>query len=217
MDKKTPLPELPSPEDHSEKLLLERLKNSATEADYFRWLLLVVGFYRGINKTDAAAALLNDFYERSQEDEQKAHCQLALGQIATDEHHLEAALHHFRTALKFRLKKKKIAYVLHNNIGYCLNLLGRYIEGEKYCRMAININSSRASGYRNLGVSLYGQGDMKSAAWALVEAAKAEPSDPRARALLEKLLAEHPTIVVQCAWIVEGLSPAIKTADALLV
>jgi tetratricopeptide (TPR) repeat protein len=216
-DKKTRLPQLRSPEHHSEKLLLERLKNSTTEEDYFRWLLLVVGFYRGIGKIESATALLNDFVVKSQDNERKAHCQLALGQIATDEQRFEAALTHFRAALEFRSKRKKIGYVLHNNIGYCLNLLGDYMEGEKYCRMAIDINSSRASGYRNLGVSLYGQGDIKGAAWALVEAAKAEPSDSRARGLLEKLLAEHPAMVVQCPWIAEGLSPDPRAPDTLLV
>jgi len=97
-------------------------------------------------------------------------------------------------------------------------MLGRYAEGEKYCRMAIDIDSRRASGYRNLGVSLEGQGNLKGAAWMLVEAAKAEVSDPRARISLEKLLAEHPAIVVQCPWIAEGLYPDLKTAaDTLLV
>jgi len=217
MDKKTTLPQPASAEQHSEKLLLERLKNSITEEDYFRWLLFVVGFYRGVNKAEAAIALLDSFIEKSHNDEQKAHCQLALGQIATDEDRLEAALNHFRAALGFRCKKK-ITYVLHNNIGYCLNMLGRYAEGEKYCRMAIDIDSRRASGYRNLGVSLEGQGNLKGAAWMLVEAAKAEVSDPRARISLEKLLAEHPAIVVQCPWIAEGLYPDLKTAaDTLLV
>src|SRR5207249_6194897 len=98
MDKKTTLPQPASAEQHSEKLLLERLKNSITEEDYFRWLLFVVGFYRGVNKAEAAIALLDSFIEKSHNDEQKAHCQLALGQIATDEDRLEAALNHFRAA-----------------------------------------------------------------------------------------------------------------------
>jgi tetratricopeptide (TPR) repeat protein len=215
-DRKTALLPLPAPEQHTERLLLERLKNSASEDDYFRWLLFVVGFYRGVNKIEAATALLNGFLEKTDNNERKAHCQLALGQIATDQHRLDAALSHFLAALGFAPKRKRVAYVLHNNIGYCLNMLGRYAEGEKYCRGAIDINSKRASGYRNLGVSLQGQKSLIGAAWALTEAMKAEASDPRAGTLLQKLLAEHPTIVIQCPWIADGLNPDVKTAaDAL--
>lgn len=211
-DKKTMTTETAGPEQHTEKMLLERLKNSKTEEDHFRWMLFVVGFYRGIGKLEAAAALLNDFIKQSRSDEQKAHCHLALGQMATDENCLEVALNHFQAALVFQPKKKKVAYVLHNNLGYCLNTLGRYVEGEKHCRLAIELNWTRASGYRNLGVSLQGQGNLISAAWAFVEAVNAEAADPRARGLLQKLLAEHPTIVIRCPWIADGLDPDMKTA-----
>jgi tetratricopeptide (TPR) repeat protein len=214
-EKKTLTPEIADPEQHTEKMLLERLKNSKTEDDYFRWMLFVVGFYRGINKMEAAATLLKDFLKQSHNDEQKAHCQLALGQMATDENRLEAALNHFQAALVFQPKKKKVAYVLHNNIGYCLNTLGRYAEGEKHCRIAIEINWTRASGYRNLGVSLQGKGNPIGAAWAYVEAVKAEASDPRARALLEKLLSQHPAIVMRCPWIVDGMNPNLKATAGL--
>jgi tetratricopeptide (TPR) repeat protein len=218
-DKKmTSTEQLPGPEYDTERLLLERLKNSKTDEDYFRWMLFVVGFYRGINKIEAATELLNRFLETSDKGEEKAHCYLALGQIATDEQRLEAALNHFRSALSLEPKQKKIIYVLHNNIGYCLNMLGRFVEGEEHCRAAIQLNSIRASGYRNLGISLDGQGDLVGAAWALVEAVKADAADERARALLQKLLAEHPTIVVQCPWIGDGLvTDGAGPADAYIV
>jgi hypothetical protein len=87
-DKKTPHVETPIHEQDTENLLLERLKNSQSESD--RWLLFVVGFYRGIQKVDAATALLRRFIETSNSDEQKAHCHLNLGQIATDEQHLKS-------------------------------------------------------------------------------------------------------------------------------
>jgi tetratricopeptide (TPR) repeat protein len=211
IDKKTTLLQLPLPQQQAESLLQERLEDSKTEEDHFRWMLFLVGYYRSISKMEAATALLERFVEKSNNDEQKAHCQLALGQIATDDQRLEAALSHFRAALDFHPKKKRVSYVLHNNIGYCLNMLGRYIEGEKHCRMAIEIKWKRASGYRNLGVSLQGQGHLVGAAWAFFEAIKAEVSDPRAHALLEKLVAEHPAIAIQCPWIAQGLNPHLQT------
>lgn len=210
-DKKTPQVESPAREQDTESLLLERLKSSQSESDYFRWLLFVVGFYRGIQKVDAATALLQRFIATSNSDEQKAHCYLTLGQIATDEQHFEAALHHFRTALAMNPKHKKIAYVLHNNTAYCLNMLHNYMEGERHCRLAIEINWTRASGYRNLGVSLNGQAKIVEAAWALVEAVKLDVSDERARLLLRKLIEENPDVLVQCPWAMDGLTPTANS------
>jgi tetratricopeptide (TPR) repeat protein len=206
-EKKTPPVQASAQEPDTESLLLERLKNSQSESDYFRWLLFVVGFYRGIQKPEAATALLRQFIETSNSDEQKAHCHLTLGQIATDEQHFESALEHFRTALGLNPKQKKIAYVLHNNTAYCLNTLQSYAEGERHCLLAIEINWTRASAYRNLGVSLSGQGKIVEAVWALAEATKMDVSDERARLLLRKLIEENPDVVLQCPWAMEGLIP----------
>src|SRR4030095_3895708 len=206
-EKKTPQMEAQVHEQDTESLLLERLKNSKSESDYFRWLLFVIGFYRGIQKVDAATALLHRFIETSNSDEQKAHCHLTLGQIATDEQQFEVALKHFKTALGLNPKQKKIVYVLHNNTAYCLNMVHCYAEGERHCRLAIEVNWMRASGYRNLGVSLKGQAKIVEAVWALVEAAKLDVSDERARVLLRKLIQENPGVVLQCPWAMEGLAP----------
>jgi len=189
-------------------MLLERLQNSATEDDHFRWLLFVVGYYRGVQRIDAAKGLLQQFLRESEKSEYKVHCHLALGQIATDEQELESALNHFNAALALNPAAKKVEYVLLNNTGYCLNMLGRYEEGERHCRKALEIDWARPSAYRNLGVSLHGQGDLIGSAWALVEATKADASDGRARLLLEKLLSSNPALVVSNPWIMEGLNPS---------
>ena len=189
-----------SPAD-TETLLLSRLETSSTVEDYFRWLLFVVGFYRGINKVDAAVALLEKFIRSNKDPEQSAHCYLALGQIATDEKRHEIALEHFAAALELRPKKRKVLYVLHNNIGFCLNTLGRFVDAERHCREAINIDWTRGSAYRNLGLSLNGQKKIAGAAWALTESVKADQGDQRARVLLEKLLALHPVLGIECPWI----------------
>jgi|SRR5262245_9906049 len=205
-DKKMPALALPEPTPDTESLLLERLKNSNSDDDYFRWMLFVVGFYRGINKIEAATELLREFLNISKDTERSAHCYLALGQIATDEQRLDAALEFFTTALELAPKKRKVLYVLHNNIGYCLNKLGRCLEGEKYCRMAIDIDWTRASAYRNLGASLQGQNSPIGAAWVFVEAMKIDNADNRARLLLERLVAANPTISAHCPWVNDALS-----------
>jgi tetratricopeptide (TPR) repeat protein len=202
----------------TEKLLLARLESSTTGDDYFRWMLFVVGFYRGINNIEAAARLLEDFIKVSNDVEQSAHCYLALGQIATDEQRHDAALDYFTAALAAGPKKRKVLYVLHNNIGFCLNSVGRFSEGEKHCREAIAIDWTRASGYRNLGLSLNGQKNIAGAAWALAEAVKADEADNRARVLLEKLLALHPVLGVQCPWVMNVLNSDLSaTVDIPLM
>lgn len=204
---KRPLPQgFPAPEQETEKILLERLQASTTEDDYFRWLLFAVGFYRGIQKIDSAKALLQLFLKSSINSEQNAHCHLALGQIATDEQRLEIAVSHFGAALELKPGKKKLEYVLLNNMGYCLNGLGRYVEAERYCRQALEIDWTRSSAYRNLGVSLDGQGNVEGAAWALVEATKVDATDERARNLLKKLIVVNPSLIVQCPWSVDALT-----------
>lgn len=190
----------------TEQLLLTRLASSSTSEDYFRWMLFVVGFYRGINKADAAVRLLEDFIKLNKDAEQSAHCYLALGQIATDEQRHQSALDYFTAALTLAPTKRKVLYVLHNNIGFCLNFLGRFSEGERHCREAIAVDWTRASAYRNLGVSLNGQRNLPGAAWALVEAIKADDTDNRARVLLEKLLGLHPVLGIQCPWVTSALN-----------
>jgi len=185
----------------TEGLLLQRLNNTTSEEEYFRWMLFVVGFYRGINKISEAIELLEAFIKSDRNAENKAHCHLALGQIATDEKRFAVALQHFNAALALRPEKRKVKYVLHNNIGFCLNQLNRYVEAEKYCRTAIDIDWTRASAFRNLGISLKGQGNLIGAAWVLVEAINADPTDTRARQIVEQVVRAHPSLNLQCPWL----------------
>ena len=216
-DKKTTALALQEQPLDTEKLLLDRLNNSSTSEDYFRWMLFVVGFYRGINKIDAATELLEGFIKIARDIEQSAHCYLALGQMATDEQRHEDALKHFTLALELAPKKRKVRYVLQNNIAYCLNTLSRFEEGEKHCRQAIEIDWTRASGYRNLGISLNGQGNVIGAAWALAEAVRADATDNRAAAILEKLSSLHPILAIQCPWITQALAADFKTNPDILL
>ena len=204
-EKKDTVAELAEPAPDTEQLLLARLKGSTTAEDYFRWLLFIVGFYRGINKIEAAAELLEKYIEDCKDVEQSAHCYLALGQIATDEQRHQAALDYFISGLELSPTKRKVIYVLHNNVGYCLNSLGRFIEAETHCRRAIEVDWARASGYRNLGISLLGQNKILGAAWTLAEAVKADRGDNRARILLERLVGLHPNLGIQCPWLVQIL------------
>jgi len=195
----------------TEKMLLQRLESTRNEEEYFRWLLFTVGYYRGVQNPEAAKELLRRFLATSNNPEYRVQCQLGLGQIATDEQQLDIAITHFVAALALQPANTKIQYILHNNLGYCLNMVGRYDEGERHCRTALDLNWTRPSAYRNLGVSFHGQGKLTSAAWALLEAMKMDASDDRARTLLNKLASDHPSLALQCPWLMDGLDPTGKT------
>jgi tetratricopeptide (TPR) repeat protein len=192
----------------TEKMLLQRLEGTTNDDEYFRWLLFIVGYYRGIERADAAKELLQRFLGETNNPKYHVQCQLALGQIATDEQNMDGAIAHFTAAIELQPASKKIEYILHNNLGYCLNMIGRYDEGELHCRKALDLNWTRPSAYRNLGISFHGQGKLASAAWALQEAIKMDGSDDRARMLLKKLLSDHPSLILQSPWLMEGLDPA---------
>jgi tetratricopeptide (TPR) repeat protein len=206
MKKTPPATTAPQAQD-TEKMLLQRLENTASEEEYFRWMLFTVGYYRGIRKVEAAKELLSRFLNVTSKPDYHVQCQLALGQIATDEQDMDVAISHFGAALNLKPESKKIEYILHNNLGYCFNMIGRYAQAENHCRAALDLNWTRPSAYRNLGVSFHGQGKLASAAWALLEAVKMDGSDDRARTLLKKLAADNPSLAVQCPWLIEGLDP----------
>ena len=50
-----------SKQQNTEAMLLQRLESTTTEDDYFRWLLFTVGYYRGVDRAQAAKDLLQRF------------------------------------------------------------------------------------------------------------------------------------------------------------
>ena len=99
-------------------------------------------------------------------------------------------------------------YLIHNNLGFCLNHFGRYSEAEGYCRSAIKIDPSPTQCDKNLGVSLAGQGDYANAADSFISATKANAADGRALKLLEQVFAEHPEIKAEMPEIEGQIRPA---------
>jgi tetratricopeptide (TPR) repeat protein len=85
-------------------------------------------------------------------------------------------------------------YLLHNNLGYCLDHLGRYAEAERWCASAIKIDPQRHNAYKNLGIAQEGQGKFADAAQSFIQAIHREASDPRALIHLEDLIENHPEI-----------------------
>lgn len=195
---RTPLPAgLPVTDLAYEKTLLKSLTEDISDANYFSTLWDLARFYGNNQRDDLAAALIQIILESTNDPEKQATCYLGLGQIAEQRHEYGVAVRHYAKGLALRPEDKGVSYFLHNNMGYCLNLHGKHTEAERYCRLAIEIDSQRANAFKNLGLSLAGQNDLVGSAWAYVEAIKADARDPRAFHLLEKLVSDHPELTSQ--------------------
>ena len=101
-----------------------------------------------------------------------------------------------------------ILYFLNNNLGYSMIMLGRHTEAEGYCEKAINLNPNRHNVFKNLGLSLQGQGVYTGAAANFMQAVRicSVDFDPRALNHLEDLLFNHPEVMSEIDGIKEFLS-----------
>jgi tetratricopeptide (TPR) repeat protein len=123
---------------------------------------------------------------------EKAGVLLAMGQACERSGDHRAALETYSRAFEFPQEPGLVWYFLHNNLGYCLNKEGRYLEAEKHCRAAINIDHRRYNAHKNLGIALQGLGRYCEAAKSFMAATIACPEDGRALRHLKDLVAAHP-------------------------
>ena len=106
----------------------------------------------------------------------------------------QAAVIAYEQAMALEPTHKEIWYFIHNNLGYCLNQIGKFAKGEECCRVAVLINPNLSNAHKNLGLALAGQGKNADAAKSFVRAIEATPGDTRSLVFLLKLLQAHPEL-----------------------
>jgi Flp pilus assembly protein TadD len=169
-------------------------------------------FYSFVGRHEEATACVTRLMEAWTEDPGKqAAGYLALGQLLEQREQYAEAEAAYARGLAVEPLEGEVAYFLHNNRGYCLNMLGRHAEAERLCRSAIGIDPHRHNAHKNLGLALAAQGQFAHAGHALLEADQRCPADSRARRHLADLLTAHPEILLQD----EGL--AVECASRGLV
>lgn len=176
----------------AEKMLLERVEQEKDKPDNALWQL--ARFYSFTNRHDEAMACVRRIVDGTEDLEKKAACFLAMGGLMEQMDNYEAAIEFYREAFTLEPRNTRTWYFIHNNLGYCLNILGRYDEGERYCRSAIAIDARRANAYKNLGIALYGQEKIREAAQSFVRAVRVNAGDARSLVHLKALLEEHPDL-----------------------
>jgi tetratricopeptide (TPR) repeat protein len=205
---------IPATEQGAEKVLLDRLKQDGlTDDEYLFVLWQLACFYNSIPRVDLAEAIIPLMTDSSGEESEALSC-LRLGQLAEQRQDYGAGVEHYMGGLALKPINKYVSYFLHNNLGYCLNLQGKHVEAEHFCREAIAIESARANAYKNLGLALVGQGDVLGAAWTWIEATKIDASDVRSFHSVIQLMMEHPELDSQFTGIykeLEDCREAIET------
>jgi CheY-like chemotaxis protein len=137
---------------------------------------------------------LRELLERSTDMQEKVKYLYSLGQIMEQMNEFEDAISYYKEASALCIVDSDISYWIHNNIGFSLCMLGRFIEAEKYCRLAIGIDLSYSNAFKNLGLSLEGQGKLRESIDAYITATENNAKDVRALNLFEKLLNKHPNL-----------------------
>jgi tetratricopeptide (TPR) repeat protein len=181
------------PNQHStrntEQLLMAQLHDKSKDPRAV-WRRLIT-LYRDSARYDEAVIGLRNLMALEPCLEEKAACVLAMGGTAEKQGNYQAAVQFYREALAMEPMRSDVWYFIHNNLGFSLNMLGHFIDGEQFCRTAIDIDPRRSNAHKNLGLALQGQNRYCEAASAFVRGTEACPSDSRASQLLRRLLTEH--------------------------
>ncbi|HPD55932.1 MAG TPA: response regulator [Smithellaceae bacterium] len=137
---------------------------------------------------------LKELLERTPYVQDKVWALYALGQMMEQLSKFDLALTYYQEAAKFCHRTYQLFYWINNNTGYSLCMLGRYQEAERYCRIALDTDKSRANAYKNLGLALEGQGRLREAIDFYITATRINAQDVRASKHLETLLKKHPEL-----------------------
>ena len=178
--------------EEMEKTLLKRLAEEKHQPVNALWQL--ARFYQQSKQSQKGLSCLQQLLEQMSDPEAKANCVLAMGQMMESVGDYASAARYYKEAFALEPLQTDVWYFINNNLGFSLNQLGMFAEGEKYCRKAIEVNPNRPNALKNLGTALSGQGDFEGAARAFVAATQANAADPRAFHLLKDLLDAHPEL-----------------------
>ena len=203
-----PLVELSNAE--AEKMLLKKLDDPTGDRTQALWQL--AQFYKLSKQHEKALARLRQLMELLPTAEQKAECVLTMGQAMEQVGDYPSAVRYYKEALVLEPTHTFTWYFINNNLGFSLNTLGQFTEGETYCRRALEIDPKRPNAYKNLGIALAGQGQYREAAHAFVAATQANAADARAFRLLQDLLRQHPELEFEFQGAVECCRKAVEFA-----
>lgn len=196
----------------TEAFLLGRLREARDNPKDALWQLAC--FYSHSKQQEKALDSLRRILVLEADTDSKAACVLAMGQTMEQVGDYESAVRYYREAFAFEPVHTQTWYFINNNLGFSLNTLGKFDEGEQFCRAAIAIDGGRPNGFKNLGIALRGQGRFPEAAECFIKATQADASDARSLKLLEELLERQPELSFDFEARLECCRKAVTVARA---
>lgn len=175
--------------------LLENVKQKQRAAREALYELTV--FYNNTGRKDRALALLEYLTENTEEPGDKGFYYFTNGQYMEQIGDYAKAVEYYQKAFTLEPGDPRRWYFIHNNLGYSLNQLGRFNEGERACRTAIKIDPRTHNAYKNLAIALEGQGKYLEAAENYIQATQYNAADSRALHHLANLLKQQPQLLTE--------------------
>lgn len=192
-------------------MFLKELDESKTDPTQALWQL--AQFYKLSKQHEKALERLRQLLERLPNPEDRAQCVLTMGQAMEQVGDYAAAVRYYKEAMALEPTHTFTWYFINNNLGFSLNTLGQFVEGEVYCRKAIEIDPNRPNAHKNLGIAFAGQGQYSDAAKCYVAATQANAADSRAFRLLQELIKQHPELEFEFRNAVECCQKAVEVAN----
>ncbi len=205
----------PSPEQNptyneKEQCLLEKLSKGGDKATAL-WDL--AKFYSGAGIITKALEYIRQASNQAADPESMAYCYLGIGIAHEKLDDYESARKVYMQAYAIEPVDPAVWYFINNNMGYCLNRLGKHEEAERLCRTAIKTDPARHNAHKNLGISCAGKGDYAEAAKCFITATRLEASDGRALKHLEKLIEQHGELTTQMPNLLSDLQACRRAVE----
>jgi len=176
------------------------------EKEFHAAIYDLVVFFSNVGYNDLAISNLEFLIANSKDPGNKGFYYYRYGQLMEHVGDYEKAVTFYQKAFALEPGDKDVWYFIHNNLGYSLNKLGRFTEGERFCRAAIKIQPMTPNAYKNLAIALEGQDKFLEAAENYIQATKKNVSDSRAFHLLNDMLERQPQLSTDNEEIAEGLA-----------
>ena len=167
------------------------------ESDLENALISMIMNHGMENRHDLALPYLDRLVLLTADAEGKAGQYLSFGCAMEKLSLYESALAFYARAQLLEPADSDIWYFLNNNLGYCLNHFNRFAEAEHFCREAIRINPDHHNAYKNLAISMEGQGNLADAVENFILAVEKNAADPRALNHLDNMVDANPEIEVE--------------------
>jgi tetratricopeptide (TPR) repeat protein len=196
--------------EQAEKMLLEKLVGARADPRGALWEL--AQFYKLSQQHEKALERLRELIQLLPDPEDKANCVFTMGQAMEQARDYAGAVRYYKEAEALEPTHTFTWYFINNNLGFCLNTLGKFAEGEVYCRRALVSDPQRPNAHKNLGIALAGLGQLHDAARCFVQATQANAADPRAFRLLDDLLQKHPELKPEFKAELDACRQAVEAA-----